>query len=122
MTSCDPLVTRAAKGRGGRMASLHNTIVQERHNSSAPVHTEDAGTVRDASPELTSRRNSPDLLDRLAELVTIREQVQQGPSARSTEQQRDRGKLTVRDRLELLFDDGSFVEIGGIPPARPRRF
>jgi acetyl-CoA carboxylase carboxyltransferase component len=58
----------------------------------------------------------------LAELAMIREQVQQGPSARSTEQQRARGKLTVRDRLELLLDDDSFVEIGGIRRHRASGF
>lgn len=104
------------------MASLHHTIVQESHNSSAPVRTEDAEIVHDASPEHTIRQDSPNLRDSLTELATIHEEVQQGPSARSTEQQGARGKLTVRDRLELLLDDGSFVEIGGIRRHRASGF
>ena len=47
----------------------------------------------------------------LAELHAAREQARQGPSAQATEQQRAKGKLTVRQRLELLFDQGTFREI-----------
>jgi len=104
------------------MAFPQHTIVQERHNSSAPVRTEDTETVRDAGLDHTNRRDSPGVRDRVAELATIQQQVQQGPSAHSTEQQRARGKLTVRDRLELLFDDGSFVEIGGMRRHRASGF
>lgn len=60
--------------------------------------------------------------DRLAELTTVLDQIRQGPSARSTEQQHARGKLTVRERLELLLDEDSFVEIGGIRKHRARGF
>jgi acetyl-CoA carboxylase carboxyltransferase component len=47
----------------------------------------------------------------LAELHAARELARLGPSARATAQQRAKGKLTVRDRLELLFDQGTFREI-----------
>jgi acetyl-CoA carboxylase carboxyltransferase component len=58
----------------------------------------------------------------LAELAAIQDEVHQGANARMTEQQRARGKLTVRDRLELLFDEDSFIEIGGIRRHRASGF
>ncbi|PXX71461.1 acetyl-CoA carboxylase carboxyltransferase subunit beta /acetyl-CoA carboxylase carboxyltransferase subunit alpha [Nocardia tenerifensis] len=48
---------------------------------------------------------------KLAELDARREQAVTGPSQRATKAQRTRGKLTVRERIELLFDEGSFREI-----------
>jgi acetyl-CoA carboxylase carboxyltransferase component len=47
---------------------------------------------------------------RVAELAALREQVLAGPSAQATQAQKKKGKLTVRERLELLFDKGSFTE------------
>ncbi|MEU8252227.1 acyl-CoA carboxylase subunit beta [Nonomuraea sp. NPDC048916] len=47
----------------------------------------------------------------VAELRAVKEAVAQGPSARATAQQHDKGKLTVHERLELLFDEGTFHEI-----------
>ncbi|MEU5953032.1 acyl-CoA carboxylase subunit beta [Streptomyces sp. NPDC047525] len=46
-----------------------------------------------------------------ATLRAIRLAAEEGPGAHATEQQHARGKLTVRERLELLFDEGSFTEI-----------
>ncbi|MBO7939117.1 acyl-CoA carboxylase subunit beta [Streptomyces sp. S9] len=48
--------------------------------------------------------------DRLAELADLREKVRRGPSERATEAQHAKGKLTVRERLALLFDGGTFTE------------
>ncbi|RJQ91323.1 hypothetical protein D5S19_02260 [Amycolatopsis panacis] len=42
------------------------------------------------------------------ELRDARERAAAGPSAKSTQTQYDRGKLTVRGRLDLLFDPGIF--------------
>ena len=95
------------------MASLYHATVQERDNGLAPAHTENAGLVRDGGPSVR---------DHVTELAMIQDRVRQGPSIQSTEQQRARGKLTVRDRLELLLDDGSFVEIGGIRRHRASGF
>ncbi|HEX5598515.1 MAG TPA: acyl-CoA carboxylase subunit beta, partial [Micromonosporaceae bacterium] len=41
----------------------------------------------------------------------IREQVRRGPSARATEAQHAKGKLTARERIALLLDAGSFTEV-----------
>ncbi|MCQ4043228.1 acyl-CoA carboxylase subunit beta [Streptantibioticus rubrisoli] len=52
-----------------------------------------------------------DAYGRVAELRAIREQVRRGPSERATEAQHAKGKLTARERIELLLDAGSFHEV-----------
>ncbi|MFE9457559.1 acyl-CoA carboxylase subunit beta [Streptomyces californicus] len=51
------------------------------------------------------------LRDRTAELAALRERVHQGPGERATEAQHAKGKLTARERIALLFDEGVFSEI-----------
>ncbi|MFC9033874.1 acyl-CoA carboxylase subunit beta [Streptomyces arboris] len=51
------------------------------------------------------------LRDRTAELAALRERVHQGPGERATEAQHAKGKLTARERIALLFDEGAFSEI-----------
>ncbi|WP_153541933.1 acyl-CoA carboxylase subunit beta [Actinomadura macrotermitis] len=65
----------------------------------------DVGAERDAAADIEDTRF------KAAELRALREQALAGPSERATEQQRARGKLTVRERVELLFDPGTFREI-----------
>ncbi|MGW0792648.1 carboxyl transferase domain-containing protein, partial [Streptomyces sp. NPDC002911] len=48
---------------------------------------------------------------RVAELRALREEARRGPSDRATEAQHARGKLTARERIELLLDEGSFKEV-----------
>nr|WP_229859460.1 acyl-CoA carboxylase subunit beta [Streptomyces poonensis] len=48
--------------------------------------------------------------DRVGELALIRAEVLEGVP-RATEAQHAKGKLTARERLSLLFDEGSFTEI-----------
>ncbi len=52
-----------------------------------------------------------DLRVRLVELEMIRDEAERGPDPDATERQHARGKLTIRERLEQLFDPGSFTEI-----------
>jgi acetyl-CoA carboxylase carboxyltransferase component len=52
-----------------------------------------------------------DAKGRVAELLELREQVQRGPSDKATEAQHAKGKLTARERIELLLDEGSFHEV-----------
>ncbi|MFI1003179.1 acyl-CoA carboxylase subunit beta [Streptomyces galbus] len=52
-----------------------------------------------------------DLHGRVAELQQIREQALAGPGQKATEAQHARGKLTARERIELLLDPGSFQEV-----------
>jgi acetyl-CoA carboxylase carboxyltransferase component len=48
---------------------------------------------------------------RTRELHDLKRSVHDGPDSKATEAQLAKGKLTVRERLELLFDKGSFTEI-----------
>src|SRR5882757_4060706 len=52
-----------------------------------------------------------DARGRVAELHAIREEVRRGPSEKATEAQRAKGKLTARERIDLLLDEGSFHEV-----------
>ncbi|WP_290443697.1 carboxyl transferase domain-containing protein, partial [Streptomyces sp. MP131-18] len=49
---------------------------------------------------------------RVAELRAIREEAWAGPSERATAAQHGKGKLTARERIALLLDEGSFREVG----------
>lgn len=61
---------------------------------------------------MTSTRSRPvDLRARVDELHEARAKAVDGPSAQATRAQHERGKLTVRERLDLLFDPGTFREI-----------
>ncbi|WP_369392524.1 acyl-CoA carboxylase subunit beta [Streptomyces sp. CG1] len=48
---------------------------------------------------------------RVEELAGIRESVLAGPSEKATAAQKAKGKLTVRERIGLLLDEGSFHEV-----------
>ncbi|WP_405162785.1 acyl-CoA carboxylase subunit beta [Nocardia sp. NBC_01499] len=71
------------------------------------VIDEMGGTHAAAEP----RRPGPSMHNKLAELDARRERAAAGPSQQATNAQWVRGKLSVRERIELLFDDGSFREI-----------
>jgi acetyl-CoA carboxylase carboxyltransferase component len=53
---------------------------------------------------------SLDIEAKVAELAELRAHAE-SPSRRATDQQHAKGKLTVRERLDLLFDEGTFHEI-----------
>ncbi|MPY50109.1 acyl-CoA carboxylase subunit beta [Streptomyces acidicola] len=52
-----------------------------------------------------------DFPSRVEELRSLREEVRRGPSEKATEAQHAKGKLTARERIELLLDEGSFNEV-----------
>jgi acetyl-CoA carboxylase carboxyltransferase component len=52
-----------------------------------------------------------DARGRVAELHAIRAEVAAGPSEKATEAQRAKGKLTARERIDLLLDEGTFREV-----------
>ncbi|MET7855121.1 carboxyl transferase domain-containing protein, partial [Streptomyces avermitilis] len=47
----------------------------------------------------------------VAELAEIRERVHAGPGEKATAAQKAKGKLTARERIGLLLDEGSFHEV-----------
>ncbi|HOX19904.1 MAG TPA: acyl-CoA carboxylase subunit beta [Gemmatimonadales bacterium] len=53
----------------------------------------------------------PDSRKRLDELHRRQAEAEQGGGAKRIAQQHKKGKLTARERLDLLLDEGSFVEI-----------
>ena len=52
--------------------------------------------------------------DRLAELQQRKEQAAQGGGAERIEAQHKRGKLTARERIAILLDEGTFEEIDAL--------
>jgi methylmalonyl-CoA decarboxylase subunit alpha len=54
---------------------------------------------------------SQDSRGRVAELHALREEARRGPSEKATEAQRAKGKLTARERIALLLDEGTFREV-----------
>ena len=67
-------------------------------------------TVLDEAPGETTGEPT-DARGRVAELHEIREQALAGPSEKATEAQHAKGKLTARERIELVLDPGSFREV-----------
>uniref|UniRef100_UPI0028683024 acyl-CoA carboxylase subunit beta n=1 Tax=Streptomyces sp. WELS2 TaxID=2749435 RepID=UPI0028683024 len=63
-----------------------------------------------------------DLRGRVAELDAVRAQVHAGPSSRATQVQHGKGKLTARERIALLLDDGSFHEVEPLRRHRAQGF
>ncbi|MGY1456036.1 acyl-CoA carboxylase subunit beta [Streptomyces sp. SS8] len=64
----------------------------------------------DQAPDRTAEPG-PDLRRATAELLRLKEEVGRGPDPDATRRQHAKGKLTVRERLEVLFDEGTFTEI-----------
>ncbi|ERN52750.1 acyl-CoA carboxylase subunit beta [Alkalihalophilus marmarensis] len=52
-----------------------------------------------------------DMLDRINELEERREKVKLGGGEARIDAQHDRGKMTARERIDLLVDEGTFVEL-----------
>ena len=61
-------------------------------------------------------RNRTAMLERIAELDELLEQVRGGGGERYVQRHRERGKLLVRERIELLVDRDC-----GVPRAEPVR-
>ncbi|RBP38469.1 acyl-CoA carboxylase subunit beta [Garciella nitratireducens] len=52
------------------------------------------------------------MTNKIEELKNKKEQLQLGGGQKRIEKQHQKGKLFARERLNLLFDEGSFIEIG----------
>lgn len=61
-------------------------------------------------------------MDKVAVLRQKMEQALQGGGVKRIESQHKKGKLTARERLQLLLDEGSFQEIGMLVTHRSRDF
>ncbi len=60
--------------------------------------------------------------ERLEQLAALREQAVHAGSPRAVERQHQRGKLTARERIDLLLDPGSFVELDMLARHRAHGF
>ncbi|WP_436232581.1 acyl-CoA carboxylase subunit beta [Actinacidiphila alni] len=60
--------------------------------------------------------------DRLEELSRLKELARQGPDPKATERQHAKGKLTARERIDLLLDKGSFTEVEALRRHRASGF
>jgi len=69
-------------------------------------HGDDAG-----APAGEAGVHASTTAEKLAYLRSVREQARLGGGARRIEAQHAKGKLTARERLDLLLDRGTFVEI-----------
>jgi acetyl-CoA carboxylase carboxyltransferase component len=56
------------------------------------------------------------------ELRILKEKIMQGGGAKNIEAQHARGKLTARERLDLLFDEGTFCELDAFVTHRCTNF
>lgn len=52
-----------------------------------------------------------DIYDKIYELYDKRREIELGGGEKKIEKQHEKGKLTARERIELLVDQGSFVEL-----------
>jgi acetyl-CoA carboxylase carboxyltransferase component len=76
--------------------------------------------VSDVKPEVPAAERAavsysydgPSMAEAAAELAEKKATAREMGGADRVQRQHDQGKLTVRERLDLLFDDGTFVEFG----------
>ena len=59
---------------------------------------------------------------KLAELERRREAASKGGSEKAIEKQHARGKMTARERVDMLMDEGSFVELDALARHRSTSF
>ena len=50
-------------------------------------------------------------LDKIRELVELREKARLGGGVKAIEKQHEKGKYTARERINMLLDEGSFEEM-----------
>src|SRR5438067_12267771 len=74
-----------------------------------------------ASVASTAMADHP-MQERLEELAKRKEQALHAGSERAVERQHSKGKMTARERIEYLLDDGSFVELDQLARSRAEGF
>src|SRR5262249_58808940 len=80
--------------------------------------------ARDPAAEIAQLQENtvPTNAERIARLERLREEAQLGGGEARIAQQHERGKLTARERLDLLLDAGSFVELDAFVTSRSTAF
>jgi 3-methylcrotonyl-CoA carboxylase beta subunit len=83
----------------------------ERYESSTPS----SSTVLETHVDATSPRfeaNMRFLADMVSQVRNEEEQIREGGGPKAIENQHSKGRLTARERISLLVDPGTFVELG----------
>jgi propionyl-CoA carboxylase beta chain len=78
-----------------------------------------------AAPELTDQTPADDpktTAGKLADFEARREAAMHAASEKSVEKQHSRGKATARERIDMLLDEGSFVELDALSRHRSNNF
>jgi len=68
---------------------------------------------------VSSLYEKPPVEKLVEELRQLKAKAYQGGGEERIKFQHSKGKLTARERLALLFDEGTFMEIGLSPPPGP---
>jgi propionyl-CoA carboxylase beta chain len=66
--------------------------------------------VQEAPAVEAARVDAHTVEDKIDELIKRKDHALHAASAEAVKKQHDRGKLTARERIDLLLDPGSFVE------------
>ncbi|MEV0374125.1 acyl-CoA carboxylase subunit beta [Streptomyces sp. NPDC050636] len=85
------------------------SIVEESPVGSLPVTA--AARPAPARQPVRPAARIPAMRERSAELTALRRKVRDGPDRKATDAQHAKGKLTARERLDLLFDQDTFTEV-----------
>jgi acetyl-CoA carboxylase carboxyltransferase component len=80
---------------------------EERQQTGPPGEASDGRAAVPPAPAPPTQRT---VRERIEQLRELKAESRQGGGAEAIERQHARGKLTARERLELLLDPGSFVE------------
>mgnify|MGYP006268106355 CR=1 FL=1 len=84
--------------------------------------TTQSSTGADAGPAAPQKGRPTDMPGMIDELRGKKTQLEQGGGPERIEKQHAAGKLTARERLDALLDEGSFLEIGGFAKHRCTNF
>src|SRR5579884_3110689 len=93
--------------------AIEESDIQEQAEAEA-LHGDEGGAAAEPVPH--------PLQERLDELAKLREAALHAGSPAAVERQHARGKLTARERLEVLLDPGSFVELDMLARHRAHGF
>ncbi len=74
--------------------------------------------IRDKSGQMGTNPAGWPVQDNLASLRKMRDEARQGGGAKRIDDQHARGKLTARERVDLLLDEGSFEEFDVLKAGR----
>jgi acetyl-CoA carboxylase carboxyltransferase component len=91
--------------------------------SSAEAASRGAGTEAAGDGQAAAVAAAPETTaDKLERLRTLRREARLGGGQRRIDQQHKRGKLTARERVDLLLDPGSFQELDALVVHRSTEF